>query len=121
MGNNTFFFFSLSLVKDWVTASIDFRNAFAQAVLSQPIFLKLPPGYVQANPQCTDLVMKINKSLYGNCCAANLWYRKFQDSLINDLGFKPSEIDPCLFVCKDVIIVLLESTSFIQVACESAP
>ena len=45
---------SLSIVKGWCTASIDFKNAFAQATLPKPIFLDLPPGYVQANPGAKD-------------------------------------------------------------------
>ena len=36
--------FTLSSVEGWETASVDFKNAFAQAVLPRPISLELPPG-----------------------------------------------------------------------------
>ena len=98
--------FSLSIIEGWATASIDFKNAFAQATLPKPIFLDLPPGYVQANPDARDKVMKIKKSLYGDCRAANLWYRMLRKSLIDDMGFTCSEMDPCLFVKNNCIVVL---------------
>ena len=58
--------FLLSIIEEWSMASIDFKNAFAQATLRKPIHLELLPGYVQANPGAKDRVMKIKKSLYGN-------------------------------------------------------
>ena len=67
--------FSLSIIEGWSTASIDFKNAFAQATLPMPIFLDLLPGYVQANPGAKDKVMNAKKSLHGDCRAANLWCR----------------------------------------------
>ena len=65
--------FSLSIMEGWSTASIDFKNTFAQATLPKAIYMKLPQGHVQANPGDQDKVMKIKKSLYGDCRAANLW------------------------------------------------
>jgi hypothetical protein len=98
--------FSLALIEGWVSASIDFTNAFAQANLPKPIFLELPPGYLEANPESHNKVMKIKKSLYGDRRAANLWYRKLRDTLIKDLGFHGSERDPCLFLKSDCAILL---------------
>ena len=97
--------FSLSLVEGWETASIDFKNAFAQATLPKPIYLELPPGYKAANPGSHDKVMKINKSLYGDRRAANLWYRMLRKSLIEEMGFHASEMDPCLFVKEGCVII----------------
>ena len=68
--------FTLGLVENWKTASIDFANAFTQASLPEPIFLELPPGYAKANPELTNKVIKVKTSLYGDRRAANLWYRK---------------------------------------------
>ena len=53
--------FTLGLVEDWKTASIDFKNAFTQASPPEPIFLELLPGHKEANPQLKD---KVNMSLY---------------------------------------------------------
>ena len=98
--------FSLSVMEDWVTRSIDFKNAFAQATLPEPLYLELPPGCVQANPESRNKVMKIKKSLYGDRRAANLWYKMIRQTLIDDLNFHVSEMDPCLFVRDNCIVVL---------------
>ena len=38
--------------------------------------------------------------------AANLWYRKIASTLVDTLHFSSSELDPCLFIRQDCIIVL---------------
>ena len=98
--------FTLGLVENWKTASIDFKNAFTQAQLPEPIYLELPPGYKEANPDLKDKLIRVNTSLYGDVRAANLWYRKVAKTLTEKLGFKISEIDPCLFIRDDCIMVL---------------
>ena len=37
-------FFSLGVINDWKTASIDFKSAFIQAKLPEPVYFKLPLG-----------------------------------------------------------------------------
>ena len=98
--------FTLGIVENWQTASIDFKNAFTQAHLPEPIYLELPPGLKEANPDLKDKVIKVNTSLYGDRRAACLWYNKIADTLVNKLKFKSSELDTCLFIRKDCIIVL---------------
>ena len=98
--------FSLSIIEGWSTASINFKNAFTQTTLPNPVFLDLPLGYVQANPGAKDKVMKIKKSLDCDCRAANLWHCMLHKSLIEDMGFKCSELDPCLFLKNNCNVVL---------------
>ena len=98
--------FSLGVMNDWCTASIDFKSAFTQAVLPEPLYMELPPGYVKVNPHLSDFVMKITTSLYGDQRAANLWYRKIRESLEKDLNFVCSEYDPCLFIRDDCLLCL---------------
>eukprot|EP00977_Amphora_coffeiformis_P026610 scaffold28308_cov107-Amphora_coffeaeformis.AAC.1 len=54
----------------------------------------------------SDSVMKITTSLYSEQRAANLWYNKIPKSLVDELGFKVSYLDPCLFICKDSLLCL---------------
>ena len=98
--------FTLGLVENWSSASIDFKNAFTQAQLPEPLYLELPPGYLKANPEYADKVIRVNTSLYGDVRAANLWYGKIAKTLTEDMGFSSSELDPCLFIRKDCIMVL---------------
>jgi len=91
--------FTLALVEGWHTASIDFKNAFTQAKLPKPIYLDLPPGFLEANPSYKNKAIRVKTSLYGERQAANLWYRKLKDTLCSkQLGFQVSEQDPCLFI-----------------------
>ncbi|MCA1806868.1 MAG: hypothetical protein LC687_03260, partial [Actinobacteria bacterium] len=98
--------FTLGVLQNWKSASIDFKSAFTQGQLPEPIYLELPPGYQRANPHLSDMVMKITTSLYGEQRAANLWYSKIRKSLEDDLGFKVSVYDPCLFIRNDCLLCL---------------
>ena len=42
--------FTLGMLRGWKTASIDFKNAFTQGTLPEPIHLELPPGFANADP-----------------------------------------------------------------------
>ena len=97
--------FTLGMTHSWSTASIDFANAFTQAVLPKPIYLELPAGF-QKRPELQGLVMKITTSLYGDRRAANLWYNKLRKSLESpQFGFVRSTYDPCLFMRHDCALV----------------
>jgi len=106
--------FTLGIIEGWSTASIDFASAFTQASLPEPICLELPPGYKEANPEMTSKVIKVKTSLYGDRRAANLWYRKIASTLTDSLGFQYSELDPCLFIRADCILVLYVDDAIIM-------
>ena len=62
------------------TVHLDFSNAFAQTDLpdGQDIYLEPPPRYATQG----DYVLKLNKSLYGQVEAPQLWYKKLRDGLV---------------------------------------
>ena len=78
------------------TVSIDFSNAFAQADMPKDsnIYIEYSKGYEPANGQ--DMVLRLNKSLYGQVKAPHLWYEKLKGGLL-DCGFTMSKVKPCLF------------------------
>ena len=86
------------------TVSIDFSNAFAQADIPEGthVYIECPKGYEPANGK--DMVLKLNKSLYGQAEAPRLWYKKLKNGL-RDRGFTMSKVDPCLFFSKKVIVL----------------
>ncbi len=51
-----------------------------------------------------EYVMKLDKSLYGLVQAPLAWYEHLQHGLLK-LGFKPSKIDPGLYVRDDMILL----------------
>ena len=49
-------------------------------------------------------ILKLNKSLYGLKQASFNWYGKLKTALVNQ-GFKPSDIDQCLYIGDGMIIL----------------
>ncbi len=41
----------------------------------------------------------------GHVQAANLWCGKIAKTLMQDMGFSGSELDPCLFICHNCIML----------------
>ncbi len=78
--------------------SIDFVLAFPQADLDVDIWMELPVGIVvdQFSNNSPGHVLKLNKSLYGLKQASLNWFEKLKQGL-TDHGFKPSNINPCLY------------------------
>ena len=56
---------------------IDFTNAFSQPDIpgGYPFFVELPRYFSNDAEQC-DVVLRLNKILYGQAKAARLWYEK---------------------------------------------
>ena len=88
--------------------AIDFVLAFPQADLEEDIWMQLPIGF-QVDGQTEDesdtsYVLKLNKTLHGLKQGSYNWYEKLKQSLI-DRDFKPSDIDPCLYIGKGMIVL----------------
>ena len=75
--------FSLMLNFNMHTTQIDFRNAFVQSDLPEPIFLELPPGPFRENPAFQGKVLKVYKSLYGDRRAPRLWFQHLRQHLVS--------------------------------------
>ena len=86
--------------------SIDFTNSFAQADIPSgyPVFIELPRDLKSDGGQ-HDVLLKLNKSLYGQAKAARLWYEKLLNGLL-ERGFVMSKVDHRLFMSKTVICVV---------------
>ena len=72
------------------------------------IWIYLPAGF-QVDGQTEEdserrKILKLNKSLYGLKQASYNWYEKLKKGL-EDRGFKPSSIDPCLYLKKGMIVL----------------
>jgi hypothetical protein len=93
----------LSLQHSLPTASIDFKNAFVQSPLPEPIYVRIPKGYGQGLEDC---VLEVYKSLYGDRRAPKLWYSFLRTHLESEaMGFKVSAADYCMFLQPDCILV----------------
>jgi hypothetical protein len=81
---------------------IDFTQAFTQAKLKEDIYLRFPAGFEHKNDKWA---LKLKRNLYSLVQASRNWFLKLSD-IYKRLGFKQSKSDPCLFLQKDMIIIL---------------
>jgi hypothetical protein len=81
---------------------INFTQAFPQAKLKEDIYLRFPAGLEHKNEKWA---LKLKRNLYGLVQASRNWFLKLS-AIHARLGFKQSKSDPCLFLRKDMIIVL---------------
>ena len=70
--------------------------------------MQLPTGFQVDGQSEADsdrhYILKLNKNLYGIKQGSYNWYEKLKTSLV-DQDFKPSDIDPCLYTGKGMIIL----------------
>jgi hypothetical protein len=81
---------------------IDFTQDFSQAKLKEDIYLRFPTGLEHKNE---EWALKLKRNLYGLVHAYRNWFLKLS-AIYERLGFKQSKSDPCLFLRKDMIIVI---------------
>jgi hypothetical protein len=98
-------FLVLSLTLGWYTESIDFSNAFVQAVLAEPVWIHLPRGFASTRLGTGKTCLRLCRSLYGLSIAPKLWYEHLFAFFLDD-GFKQSDDDKCLLFKKDMLVIL---------------
>jgi hypothetical protein len=86
--------------------SICFVLAFPQANLDVDIWMELPMGIVidSCALDSHGYVLKLKKSFYGLKQASLNWFEKLKQGL-TDQGFCPLEIDPCLYLKQNMILL----------------
>lgn len=81
-------------MSNWPLHQLDVKNAFLHGVLSKPVYMEQPPGYV--DPRFPNHVCCLKKSIYGLKQASRPWFQRFSNFLIQ-LGFCGSLSDSSLF------------------------
>ena len=94
---------ALSIIHKLNSKSIDFVLAFPQADLEREVFMELPYGFEFGYKG--QYVLKLKKNLYGLADASFNWFQKLTEGLESE-GFKKSEIDQCVFLRGDCIILV---------------
>ena len=74
---------------------MDVVSAFLNGDLTEEIYMKKPPGYVQSGKE--ELVCKLIKSIYGLKQSPCCWNEKLCNHL-KSAGFKESGAEPCAFI-----------------------
>jgi hypothetical protein len=70
---------------------VDFKTAFLNGHLDQPIFMEQPPGFEDANHP--DFVCEAHQSIYGLKQAPCQWNQELHQALLNS-GLTQSKYDP---------------------------
>jgi hypothetical protein len=87
----------LKLKNDWDMQLIDVETAFLYGELEEEIYLHIPSGYNEVFGKIdSEKCLILKKSLYGLVQAARQWWKKLAQQL-QDLKYKMSDSDPCLF------------------------
>lgn len=87
---------SHTLFNGWTTKQVDYTNAITQAEISEDVYIECPKGF--PNRDGRDTVLKLNKNLYG--------LKQAPKSLAGLEQFTQSEIAHCLFMKKDMMVVV---------------
>ena len=74
---------------------MDVVTAFLNGDLEEDVYMSIPEGLISASTE--NKVCKLRKSLYGLKQSPRQWYAKIHDFLVNELKFKSSPNDPCLY------------------------
>jgi hypothetical protein len=91
--------FTLAIICNLTTVQVDYTNTFAQAKLKEEVYIEIPKGFQSSDPD-KDIVLKLEKSLYGLVQAPKTFYDHLADNL-RAHGFECcTNIDSCLWINK---------------------
>ena len=85
---------ALAAVQDLEVHQLDVKTAFLNGDLSEEIYMRQPPGFVDS--QHPNFALGLHKTLYGLKQAAREWNRKLHSVMVA-LGFTRSSSDPCFY------------------------
>jgi hypothetical protein len=78
------------------TRQVDFTNAFCQAEQKDPLFIELPPHYQIKGMEHLDIVLSLQKSLYGTVTAPKQFYEHLKIGMENKVLLQVNLT--CLFI-----------------------
>ncbi len=85
------------------------ETAFLNAPLKENVYIRCPEGYQLGN----EMVLKLDRALYGLVQAPRAWTGMFCKSLAN-IGCMRSKSDPCLLTMKDQGRIILAMTVYVD-------
>jgi Reverse transcriptase (RNA-dependent DNA polymerase) len=93
---------------DWKSRQVDFTLAFFQRPqpADNPLSMELPQYYRPAGYEGQDIVLQLNKSIYGQVDSPKLVFEHISKGMLQ-LGFLPSTMDPCIFIHSKLKLMVL--------------
>jgi Reverse transcriptase (RNA-dependent DNA polymerase) len=85
---------SVAINNGWHLHQMDVKNAFLQETLEEEVYITIPPGHKREGS--SNLVCRLNKSIYGLKQSLKAWYKKLSQFLTS-CKFKVSDSVSSLF------------------------
>jgi len=105
---------TMTSVHGWHTKQIDFVQAFAQAPVEKTLYMKVPAGVkIEGGGDAKDYVLKIHRNIYGQKQAGRVWNKYLSQKLTEELGFKQSKVDECVYYRGKTLYVLYTDDSLL--------
>ena len=95
------------------TQQIDYVLAFWQAPFEKEIYMEVPKGFEVKG----DCVLRLNRNVYIQKQAGQVWNKYLQDKLVNKVGFTKSLVDECIFYKGKSIHILYTDDSILAGLC----
>lgn len=86
---------TIALSNNWPLRQLDVQNAFLHGDLTEVVYMKQPPGFVDS--RFPHYVCRLHKTIYGLKQSPREWNQKLCNFLI-DFGFCVSKADPSLLM-----------------------
>lgn len=107
---------AIAAQKQWEVHQIDYSNAFLQGTLDREVYMTVPKFTAG---DYSNKVCRLNKTLYGLRESPRVWYNLLSSNLI-DIGLKPLESAPCVFVGPKVMVLCYVDDLLVMGDCEKA-
>ncbi len=86
---------------------MDFSNTFVQAKLDEDVYITTPAMFGDPEFGTDDVMVKLNRSLYGLSQAPFYWYNHLRKALEDKtVGFVKSKLDDCIFYGHGIIVLV---------------
>jgi len=105
--------FTLITALKWHSIQLDYVQAFPQAPVEKPLYLKIPTGFRMSQGNPKDFVLRVDRNVYGQRQAGRIWNKYLVDILTKDLRFKQSSYDECIFYRGSSIYLLYTDDSIL--------
>ena len=96
---------TIAKLHDLHTKSVDFVQAYSQAMVKKNIYLHRPAGVIFTN-ESKNMVLKLVQNLYGLKDAGATWFEHLTQGL-EAMNFKAISSDPCIFINGINIIICM--------------
>ena len=90
-------FVAITVEYDLDMDHMDVSTAFLYADIQEKVFVEQAPGFVVKDKDGGELVMQLEKSLYGLAQSPGNWFHTI-DPVLVDIGFVPLKSDTCVYV-----------------------